>query len=133
MNRNLTVSPDGFSIAISGFMEELSQQCTDAVEPAVKAGCKEGVKLCRSNARAAFGGTGEYAKGFGYKIVKEYGRVRGEIGNQAKPGLVHLLECGHATIGGGFVPGRPHVAPAAEEAFRTFEDELDRRIDAIGS
>ena len=53
----------------------------------------------------------------------------GEIGSASMPGLAHLLEKGHASVGGGFVSGREHIAPAADEAFDDFERRLGASVE----
>lgn len=69
--------------------------------------------------------TGKYAHSIRHHMMSSGGDVaEGEIGSASMPGLAHLLEKGHASIGGGFVGGREHIAPAAEEAFDNFEKYL---------
>mgnify|MGYP007038283179 CR=1 FL=1 len=58
------------------------------------------------------------------------------MGNERYPGLPHLLEKGHRTIGAvygggdGFVPGSEHMAPAYDVAVELFESEIDKAVDA---
>lgn len=117
---------DRFAKAVSDIVEDAEKRVEDRVPTAVSGACKAGRKAVRANAAAAFKGTGAYAKGFGYKVGKRSNReCVGEIGNKDLPGLVHLLEKGHAKMGGGRVAGREHVAPAADEAFGEFERLMD--------
>lgn len=55
--------------------------------------------------------------------------VFGEVGNADVPGLVHLLEKGHAKVGGGRVAAIPHVAPVADDMFDELEDAIAKAID----
>lgn len=73
--------------------------------------------------------TGKYASSINHHMLKGGENPEGEIGSPTVPGLVHLLEKGHASVGGGFVGARVHVAPAAEETFKKFENELGKRIE----
>lgn len=78
--------------------------------------------------------TGKYARSIRHHMLQGGANPEGEVGSPSMPGLVHLLEKGHAQIGGGYVSGREHVAPAAEEAFADFEKLLEEVIDdAIAS
>lgn len=74
--------------------------------------------------------TGKYANSISHHMLQGGDTPEGEIGSPTVPGLVHLLEKGHASIGGGFVGGREHVAPASEEAFKDFEQEVDKGVEA---
>lgn len=79
--------------------------------------------------------TGKYARSIRHHMMSPGGdHPEGEIGSASLPGLPHLLEKGHATVGGGFVAGRKHIEPAAEEAFKDFEKKIDKVVsDAIDS
>ena len=70
--------------------------------------------------------TGKYARSIHHHMLKKVGSPEGEIGSPSMPGLAHLLEKGH-----GRYTAAPHVhiAPAADEAFKDFDTQLDRAID----
>lgn len=67
--------------------------------------------------------TGDYAKGFKKTNRDSPGVTRRIIWNKKHSGLVHLLEFGHAKVGGGRVAGRPHLRVAYD---RNASDLLDR-------
>ena len=73
--------------------------------------------------------TGRYASSISHHMLSSGELTDGEIGSGTMPGLAHLLEKGHAMIGGGSVAGREHIAPAADEAFSKFEDFVDEAIE----
>ena len=72
--------------------------------------------------------TGKYAKGFKIKKDNSKGKTSRIIYNRAKPGLVHLLELGHAKRGRkGRVAGRPHLRPAYDK----YAARMERNIENI--
>ena len=73
--------------------------------------------------------TGKYANSISHHVMRGGSTPEGEIGSRSLPGLPHLLEKGHASVGGGFVGGREHIAPAAEEAFEDFEQRADLAVE----
>ncbi len=73
---------------------------------------------------------GKYAKSWTMKTEPEVGQPHKRIVYVKAPHyrLVHLLEHGHAKVGGGRVEGIPHVRPAEEEVIREFTREVEEAI-----
>lgn len=74
--------------------------------------------------------TGKYARSINHHILKQGGDMTdGEIGSPTMPGLAHLLEKGHALVGGGSARAFVHIEPAAEDAFKDFEKLVDEAVE----
>ena len=69
-----------------------------------------------------------YVNGFGSKVTKTGVITEAEVGNKVA-GLVHLLEKGHNTIGGGRVEGKPHMKPAFDKMKRKYLKEIAIGVD----
>lgn len=122
-----TVGIDGFSAAIEDIASALGAGSRKAIDRAVEDGARLARRKWRSNARGTFGGSGRYARSIQCKVRRgAAGDTTAEVGSRSLPGLPHLLEKGHATVGGNPVQGREHIANAADEAFEeAFGDFLD--------
>lgn len=76
--------------------------------------------------------TGKYARSIKHHMLSQSGGdISGEIGSASLPGLAHLLEKGHASVGGGSVGPKVHIEPAAVEAFDSFERGVDSAVDGV--
>lgn len=115
---------DGFAAALGDILMDVSLACDRALEHGVREGCKLGRSEWRDNAPVR---TGDYAKSIRYNVRQG---ENGPVGHvySTKPGLPHLLEFGHAKIGGGSTVAKPHVADAAKEAFEKTEREVIARL-----
>jgi hypothetical protein len=72
---------------------------------------------------------GGYAKGWTLATEKEFGQpYRRIVHNKSKPHLTHLLEHGHAKVGGGRVEGKPHIRPVEEMVIQEFVKEVEEAI-----
>lgn len=124
MASNLYCSFDRFAVTLDGYLNEVYMKMQSKNKVIVREACR----IARKEVRAKWGDHGyhknapKYAKGFTYTTrIKSKEFAVGEVGNKTYPGLVHLLEKGHARVGGGRVEGIPHVAPAADKAFVQYE------------
>ena len=75
-------------------------------------------------------GSGKYAKSWAMKTEPEVGQPHNRIVHVKAPHyrLTHLLEHGHAKVGGGRVEGIPHVRPAEEMVIKEFMAEVEEAI-----
>ena len=72
---------------------------------------------------------GAYSRSVRSHMVRSSGpEPSAEAGCPSMPGLPHLLEFGHARVGGGFVNGIPHVEHAAEAAFDEMDEIVERTV-----
>ncbi|MFB4347715.1 HK97 gp10 family phage protein [Bacillus sp. BR_7] len=95
-------------------MEEAKEKVADDLVSELK---QKSPKSTRNDTR-------KYAKGWRKK--KERNAII--VHNALKPQLTHLLEKGHAKVGGGRVPAKVHIAPAEEKAINEFTELVERAI-----
>lgn len=124
---------DSLQEKVMGILDEYAENISEGVAEATKAISKTGVKEMQSASKAAFGGTGRYAKG--WKSQVETGRLssQGIIYNEDLPGLPHLLENGHVSRNGtgrtfGDVKGREHIAPVEEKVVEMYQKTIQKLI-----
>lgn len=144
---DIAIDADEFGATIEQLLGSVTSGVEEHAPEAVEKALRKGQSAWKKNAKAAFsdsyvvGGwgkdgygrtitTGRYAASIKHHMLRGGGQSpEGEIGSPKMPGLPHLLEKGHARVGGGFVAGREHVAPAAQEAFDALEDLLAQAIE----
>lgn len=125
--KHLTVGADKFAMSLESILSGVETNISECIVKPVGTAVRYGAKVARWGAPMR---TGKYAGGFTSKVDRTGTKhCIGTVYNKAKPGLVHLLEKGHATIGGGRVRAYPHMDTAAEEAFALMEKELSKAID----
>lgn len=122
------VGPDAFSAALSDLLGDVKRAADDSLDEAVAHGIRTSAREWRKGAPVA---TGAYRASVRSRVDRRGGDAEAHA-YSTKPGLPHLLEKGHAKVGGGRVAGREHIAPAAEAGFldtwRTLNEQLDERL-----
>lgn len=124
--RDTPVDLDDFGAELSAILGRLDDAVEDEIKPAVTKGARVAKKEWSANAPVD---TGAYAKSISYTVRGSGAEVSAEVGSKTLPGLPHLLEKGHAKVGGGRVAARPHIAPAAESAFQETEDAFEELVE----
>lgn len=132
---NVRVSVDGMADAIIVALKDYSDDLAEETVEAVKKVGKDGAKMLKANSpvRKSKGGTpGKYAKGWRFKVVSESAnKIEGVLHNATNPGLVHLLEKGHALRQGGRAGARVHVAPVEQYTTETLQREIGQRASKL--
>lgn len=112
----------GLSDEIMALLDSFSSSVKEGTEQAVKKVSAETVKTLKVESPKK---TGKYASGWARKKTDE-GYV---IYNKTSYQLTHLLEKGHAKVGGGRVPpAKIHIKPAEEQAIERLEQEIRRVV-----
>lgn len=117
--RDTPVDLDDFGAELSAILGRLDDAVEDEIKPAVTKGARVAKKEWVAKAPKD---TGAYAESISYTVRGSGAEVSAEVGSKTLPGLPHLLEKGHAKVGGGRVNGIEHIAPAAQSAFEETED-----------
>lgn len=125
------VDADDFGASLEQILGNLNHACDEAVQRGVRKGGKTARKEWRKH--KTIRGRGEYVKSIAVTFGKSGGEYTAEVGSKTLPGLPHLIEKGHATLGGGRTRAYPHIAPAFEVAAKeTYETVLEGVDTAIG-
>lgn len=111
-------------------MEGLTEYVDLATEDMKKAVKKAGATVRREIQANAPKDTGDYAKSWSVKNVRETANaMEVVVHSRNRYQLAHLLEFGHAKRGGGRVPGKAHIAPAEEKGIRELEQEIRKALE----
>jgi hypothetical protein len=123
------ISVDQLAAEIARGLAEYSQGVIEKVNVSSEAVGKAAVKRLKHTSPKR-PGSGKYAKSWAMKTEPEVGQPHKRIVHVKAPHyrLAHLLEYGHAKVGGGRVEGRPHIGPAEEEVIREFTREVEEAI-----
>lgn len=118
-----------FATGIEQLVGDIAPDVEHEMQKAIPKVARKGAKAVREEASARWNGTtgARYSAGFSSRQLKGGDGVAAEIGNKAVPGLVHLLEKGHATLTSRRVAGVPHLAPVFESVV---VPELEREVAA---
>lgn len=119
----MSIKIDDLAKAVMKELESYSDHLMDDIKRDVK----EVATSCRDKIRQNSPvKTGDYRKGWSSRVAFENNQdIRMEVYNKTDYQLTHLLEHGHAKTGGGRVPGKPHIKPAADWA----EEQLVKKVE----
>ena len=121
------VSIDQLAAEIAKGLAEYSQDVVEKVNISSEKVGKSAVKRLKETSPKRYG---KYAKSWTMKTEPEVGQPHKRIVHVKAPHyrLTHLLEHGHAKVGGGRVEGIPHVRPAEEMVIEQFAREVEEAI-----
>jgi len=119
---------DQLAAEIAKELSKYSQEVVEKVNISSEKVGKAAVKQLRQTSPKK---TGKYAKSWTMSTEKEIGQPHKRIIHAKAPHyrLTHLLEHGHAKVGGGRVEGKPHIRPAEEMVIQEFVREVEEAIE----
>lgn len=111
----------GISKQFARILSEYTDEVEELINQSKTTVSKETVKQLKSTSPKDTGG---YAKGWRVTDV----RGKKVIHNKTDYQLTHLLEYGHAKVGGGRVPAKVHIRPAEEKAINEFVEKVEKGL-----
>lgn len=123
------VSIDALANEISMMVAKYSEDVEDAIQDELDSTSKAVLNDVKANSPTLYG---DYKKGWTKKKFSNELGTSYIVYNKDKPGLVHLLEKGHALRGGGRTKAIPHVAPAVDTHLPAMEKNIENIISKGG-
>lgn len=117
----MAISIEDLAKEINKTLAEYSHGVGEEMEKVAEKVAKNGVKTLRLRSPKL---TGDYAKGWRAKKVDGAWVVHNATDYQ----LTHLLEKGHAKVGGGRVGAQVHIAPVEEQMINEFVEGVEEAI-----
>ena len=128
----ISLESDGDFTATTKWLESITRVSSDSVLQ--KLG-REGV-IALSEATPV-GTTGETAGSWKYSIERMSNGIELSFTNSAHPeasvSIAKIVDSGHGTRNGGYVPPRPYIRRAMENIFRTAGDKIVKEVLDVSS
>lgn len=117
---NITI--DKLADEVNDILLSYTQEVTDGTKNAVQLVAKNTVKRLTATSPKR---TGAYAKNWTATVdADDKHNIVVIVHNKKYYRLTHVLENGHAKVGGGRVNGHPHIRPAETEAAKDLEEQI---------
>lgn len=121
------ITVDKLGDEISKILDEYADEITQNIPEVTERVGDIGVKALKNSSKTSFNGN-KYWKGWkSYFERHRFGAIV-ILHNAKLPGLAHLLEHGHAMVGGGRVSGKAHIAPVESKLIDQYEKEIINEI-----
>ena len=122
----MAIPIDGLAEAVAQELREYSAEVAEDLKTSVRSASKACVATLKQTSPKDTGG---YADGWkARKAYENSSELRMEVHNSTHHQLTHLLEDGHAKVGGGRVSGKPHIQPAADQAAELLEKDAKLKV-----
>ena len=122
----MSVKIDDLAREVMKGLDEYADVTTEQVKKAVR---KAGNTVRREIQENAPKNTGDYAKSWAVKKVRESSHtLEVVVHSKNRYQLTHLLEFGHCLRNGGRTRAMPHIAPAEEKGIDQLEKMIERDI-----
>lgn len=120
------IKPEQLASTVSNFLQAYTEEITLGMKADVKKTADECRDEIKENSPVK---TGQYKKGWSEKVAFEnHNDLRIIVHNKKRYQLTHLLENGHAKVGGGRVKAIPHIGPAEEHAVAKLQQRIEVRV-----
>lgn len=114
-------SIDQLASEITQALRQYTNEVTEGLEETKKRVAQDTVKRLRATSPKK---TGKYSRGW---RTRKVGTAQ-VIHNATRYQIAHLLEWGHAKVGGGRVAPRPHIRQAEQEAIKEYMNQVEKVI-----
>lgn len=114
-------SIDSFADSMADILKMYTEDMERSLEDSKETVAKDGVKTLKVTSPKK---TGRYQKGWRAKKIG----TRWVVHNATDYQLTHLLEKGHAKVGGGRVPAYPHIGPVEDQIIVGLEKKVEEAI-----
>ena len=121
------ITLDRLGEEIKKILDEYEGEITKNLPEITEKVGKKGVQALKNSAKSSFDGN-KYWKGWTSQTERTRFGANLTIYNGRLPGLPHLLEHGHAKVGGGRVSGKVHISPVEDKLIEEFEKEIENEI-----
>ena len=122
----MSIKIDDLAREVMKGLDEYADVTTEKVKKAIR---KAGNTVRREIQENAPKNTGDYAKSWAVKKVRESSHtLELVVHSKHRYQLTHLLEFGHCLRNGGRTSAMPHIAPAEEKGIEQLEKQIERSI-----
>lgn len=120
-----TINIDQLASEIADSLSKYSNEVVEKVDISSERVVKKAVKNLKATSPKK---TGKYSKSWTKKTEKQLAQPNNHIIYNKEGWLTHLLENGHAKVGGGRVEAKPHIRPAEQQVIEEFTKEVEEAI-----